>query len=127
MADDVELLVGRNLHPNCVSYFRLDVTPQTARHVMYIGRLPRGSIISSITVYVHTAFAGAKLKFGTDDEVSDMSEVDIGTVGNKVLTIPAGKELVDQVSEVSLYAKTTQNVDAGQCSIVVQFVTDRQV
>lgn len=127
MADDVELLVGRNLHPGCVSYLRLDVTPQTARHVMYIGRLPRGSIILSITAYVSAAFAGVKLKFGTDDAVSDMSEVDIGTVGNKVLSIPAGKELIDQISEVSLYAKTTQAVAAGQCSIVVQFVTDRQV
>lgn len=127
MADDVEILAGRNLHPNCVSYMRLDVTPNVARHVMYIGRLPRGSIISSIIVYVHTAFAGAKLKFGTDEEVSNMSEVDIGTVGNKALNVPEGKALIGKDAEVSLYAKTTQNVDAGQCSIVVQFVTDRQV
>ncbi|WP_375651336.1 hypothetical protein [Bartonella sp. OT172YNZD] len=49
-------LQGRNLHTQQVSFLRLNFSYEDKEKVMKIGTLPRGALITSIKVYVKTAF-----------------------------------------------------------------------
>nr|WP_081489783.1 hypothetical protein [Bartonella washoeensis] len=89
-----------------------------------IGTLPCAALITSIKVYVKTAFTGAKLKFGSTTEVQDFSEADIGTQGIKSLTISNQKEFVPYDEELTLYAKLDKQVASGQATVIVEFVTN---
>ncbi|EJF77794.1 Uncharacterised protein [Candidatus Bartonella washoeensis] len=115
-------LQGRNLHTQQVSFLRLDFTHE--EQVMKIGTLPCAALITSIKVYVKTAFTGAKLKFGSTTEVKDFSEADIGTQGIKALTISNQKEFVPYDEELTLYAKLDKQVASGQATVIVEFVTN---
>ncbi|MBB5074414.1 hypothetical protein HNQ69_001556 [Bartonella callosciuri] len=125
MADGLpKPLQGRNLHTQQVSFFRLDVTHKAKEQVMKIGILPRGALITSIKVFVKTAFSGAKLKFGSTHEVNDFSEADVGTQGIKSVTISNQKEFIPYDQELTLYAKMDKSVDSGEATVVVEFVTN---
>ncbi|WP_406604309.1 hypothetical protein [Bartonella gliris] len=117
-------LQGRNLHTQQVSFLRLNFSYEDKENAMRIGTLPRGALITSIKVYVKTAFSGAKVKFGSCPKVTDFSEADVGTQGIKPVTISNQKELVPYDEELTLYAKADKEVASGAATIVVEFVTN---
>lgn len=125
MADDVDILQGRNYHTKNIGYLRYDIKANNNQWIFLIGRVPHNSVIVSITAYIQNAFNGCKFKFGTTIEVDDMGELDVGTIGKKVLSIPGTKCFASANSDACIFFTIDKKVDAGQGSIVVEFVTDQ--
>ncbi|WP_019224159.1 hypothetical protein [Bartonella rattimassiliensis] len=125
MADYLpEPLQGRNLHTQQVSFLRLNFSYQDKENVMKIGTLPRSALITSIKVFIKTAFSDTKVKIGSTAGGTEFGELEIKQAGIKVATISNQKEFVPSDKEITLYAKADKTVQAGQASIVVEFVTN---
>lgn len=125
MADYLpEPLQGRNLHTQQVSFLRLNFSYQDKENVMKIGTLPRGALITSIKVFIKTAFSDTKVKIGSTAGGTEFGELEIKQAGIKAATISNQKEFVPSDKEITLYAKADKTVQAGQASIVVEFVTN---
>ncbi|WP_212112168.1 hypothetical protein [Bartonella queenslandensis] len=125
MADYLpEPLQGRNLHTQQVSFLRLNFSYQDKEKVMKIGTLPRGALITSIKAFIKTAFSDTKVKIGSTAGGTEFGELEIKQAGIKAATISNQKEFVPSDKEVTLYAKADKTVQAGQASIVVEFVTN---
>ncbi|WP_317993832.1 MULTISPECIES: hypothetical protein [Bartonella] len=120
-----EPLQGRNCHTQQVSFLRLDFTHEDKERVMIIGTLPRGALITSIKVFIKTAFSDAKVKIGSTHGGTEFGEPDIKQQGIQSVTISGQKEFVSQDKEVTLYAKASKSVQAGEATVVVEFVTNR--
>ncbi|EJF85309.1 hypothetical protein [Bartonella rattimassiliensis] len=125
MADYLpEPLQGRNLHTQQVSFLRLNFSYQDKENVMKIGTLPRSALITSIKVFIKTAFSDTKVKIGSTAGGTEFGELEIKQAGIKAATISNQKEFVPSDKEITLYAKADKTVQAGQASIVVEFVTN---
>lgn len=125
MADYLpEPLQGRSLHTQQVSFLRLNFSYQDKENAMKIGTLPRGALITSIKAFIKTAFSDTKVKIGSTAGGTEFGELEIKQAGIKAATISNQKEFVPSDKEITLYAKADKTVQAGQASIVVEFVTN---
>ncbi|WP_317993831.1 MULTISPECIES: hypothetical protein [Bartonella] len=120
-----EPLQGRNCHTQQVSFLRLDFTHEDKKKSLKIGILPRGSLITSIKVFIKTVFSEAKVKIGTTRGGEEIGEADIKAQGTKEITPKDQKEFVPYDKEVTLYATADKEVASGAATIVVEFVTNR--
>lgn len=91
---------------------------------MKIGTLPRSALITSIKVFIKTAFSDTKVKIGSTAGGTEFGELEIKQAGIKAATISNQKEFVPSDKVITLYAKADKTVQAGQASIVVEFVTN---
>ncbi|WP_254473233.1 MULTISPECIES: hypothetical protein [unclassified Bartonella] len=117
-------LQGRNLHTQQVSFLRLNISHKDKHLTTKIGTLPRGALITSMKAFVKTAFSEAKLKIGSTDGGNDFSEKDIKAQGTQDFTPTDQKVFIANDKEVTLYATRDKTTDAGECVVVVQFVTN---
>ncbi|WP_175869611.1 hypothetical protein [Bartonella gabonensis] len=125
MADHLpKPLQGRNLHTQQVSFLRLNITHKDQHLTEKIGTLPRGALIISIKAHVKTAFSEAKLKIGSTYGGNEFSEKEIKAQGTQEFTATNQKVFIADDKEVTLYATRDKTTDAGECVVVVQFVTD---
>ncbi|WP_375631674.1 MULTISPECIES: hypothetical protein [unclassified Bartonella] len=118
-------LQGRNLVTQQVSFFRLNISYKDKHLTRKIGTLPRGAMILSIKAFVKTAFSDAKLKIGSTYGGNEFSEKDIKTQSTQDFTSTNQKEFVPEDQELTLYATRDKTTAAGECVVVVQFVTNR--
>lgn len=119
-----QTLQGRNLVTQQVSFLRLNISHKDKNLTVKIGTLPRGALITSIKAHVKTAFSEAKLKIGSTRGGNDFSEKDIKAQGTQEFTSTSQKEFVPYDEELTLYATRDKTTAAGECVVVVQFVTD---
>ncbi|PIT67957.1 hypothetical protein [Bartonella tribocorum] len=117
-------LQGRNLHTQQVSFLRLNISHKEKRLTEKVGILPRGALITSIKAFVKTAFSEAKLKIGSTYGGSEYSEKDIKAQGTQDFTPTDQKVFAPEDKEMTLYATRDKTTDAGECVVVVQFVTN---
>ncbi|GAA5111781.1 hypothetical protein [Bartonella jaculi] len=117
-------LQGRSLHTQQVSFFRLNFTHQDKKKSLKIGILPRGALITSVKVFIKTAFSDAKVKIGTAHDGDEIGEVEIKEQGVKEIKPKNQKEFVSPDQEVTLYATADKEVNAGEATVVVEFVTN---
>ncbi|WP_375661675.1 hypothetical protein [Bartonella sp. CR127HXZ] len=118
-------LQGRNLVTQQVSFLRLNISHKDKHLTRKIGTLPRGAMILSIKAFVKTAFSEAKLKIGSTYGGNEFSEKDIKAQGTQDFTSTNQKEFVPEDQELTLYATRDKTTAAGECVVVVQFVTNR--
>ncbi|UNE54961.1 hypothetical protein [Bartonella machadoae] len=118
-------LHGRDLHTHQVSFLRLNITHKDKDLTRKIGTLPRGAMILSIKAFVKTAFSDAKLKIGSTYGGNEFSEKDIKAQGSQDFTPTDQKSFVADDNEMTLYATRDKTTAAGECVVVVQFVTNR--
>ncbi|WP_375670464.1 hypothetical protein [Bartonella sp. PS7NMGDW] len=118
-------LQGRNLVTQQVSFFRLNISHKDKHLTRKIGTLPRGAMILSIKAFVKTAFSDAKLKIGSTYGGNEFSEKDIKAQSTQDFTSTNQKEFVPEDQELTLYATRDKTTAAGECVVVVQFVTNR--
>ncbi|EJF95596.1 hypothetical protein [Bartonella elizabethae] len=117
-------LQGRSLHTQQVSFLRLNITHKDKHLTEKIGILPRGALITSMKAFVKTAFTEAKLKIGSTYGGNDFSEKDIKAQGMQDFTPTDQKVFIANDKEVTLYATRDKTTDAGECVVIVQFVTN---
>ncbi|MBB5074423.1 hypothetical protein HNQ69_001565 [Bartonella callosciuri] len=117
-------LQGRSLHTQQVSFLRLNFTHEAKKQSLKIGTLPRGALITSMKVFIKTAFTDAKLKIGSAAGGSEFGESEIKEAGVKTVTINNQKEFVPDDEECTLYATADKEVASGQATVVVEFVTN---
>ncbi|MCZ2159263.1 hypothetical protein NPX99_08450 [Bartonella sp. 220] len=117
-------LQGRNLHTQQVSFLRLNILHKDKHLTEKIGILPRGALITSIKTFVKTAFSEAKLKIGSTYGGNEFGEKDIKAQGTQDFTPTDQKSFVADDKEMTLYATRDKTTDAGECVVVVQFVTN---
>ncbi|MCZ2159318.1 hypothetical protein NPX99_08725 [Bartonella sp. 220] len=118
-------LHGRDLHTHHVSFLRLNITHSDTQLTRKIGTLPRGAMITSIKAFVKTAFPDAKLKIGSTYGGNEFSEKDVKAQGTQDFASTNQKEFVPYDQELTLYATRDKTTAAGECVVVVQFVTNR--
>ncbi|EJF79521.1 hypothetical protein MCO_01087 [Bartonella sp. DB5-6] len=118
-------LQGRTLHTQQVSFLRLNISHKDKHLTEKIGILPRGALITSMKAFVKTAFSEAKLKIGSTYGGNEFGEKDIKTQGTQDFTPTDQKFFVAADKEVTLYATRDKTTAAGECVVVVQFVTNR--
>ncbi|QEE12276.1 hypothetical protein [Bartonella krasnovii] len=117
-------LQGRNLHTQQVSFLRLNISHKDKHLTEKIGILPRGAVITSIKAFVKTAFPEAKLKIGSTYGGNEYSEKEIKTQSVQDFTPTDQKAFVGDDKETTLYATRDKTTAAGECVVVVQFVTN---
>ncbi|GAA4667011.1 hypothetical protein [Bartonella pachyuromydis] len=117
-------LQGRNLHTQQVSFLRLNISHKDKHLTEKIGILPRGAVITSIKAFVKTAFSEAKLKIGSTYGGNEYSEKEIKTQSVQDFTPTDQKVFIADDKEVTLYATRDKTTAAGECVVVVQFVTN---
>ncbi|WP_142417206.1 hypothetical protein [Bartonella massiliensis] len=117
-------LQGRSLHTQQVSFLRLNFSYQDKENAMKIGTLPRGALITSIKVFVKTAFTDTKVKIGSTAGGTEFGEAEIKQQTVKEVKPTNQKEFIPFDEELTLYAKMDKTVQAGQASVVVEFVTN---
>ncbi|WP_375694237.1 hypothetical protein [Bartonella sp. AD24XZML] len=125
MADQLPSpLQGRNLHTQQVSFLRLNISHKEKHLTEKIGILPRGALITSIKAFVKTAFSEAKLKIGSSYGGNEFGEKDIKAQNTQDFTPTDQKVFTPEDKEMTLYATRDKTTDAGECVVVVQFVTN---
>ncbi|WP_375620422.1 hypothetical protein [Bartonella sp. TS25HLJMH] len=117
-------LQGRALHTQQVSFLRLNISHKDKHLTEKIGILPRGALITSIKAFVKTAFSEAKLKIGSTYGGNEFSEKDIKAQNTQDFTPTDQKVFAPEDKEMTLYATRDKTTDAGECVVVVQFVTN---
>ncbi|WP_208433107.1 hypothetical protein [Bartonella taylorii] len=117
-------LQGRNLITQQVSFLRLNISHKDKSLTRKIGTLPRSALITSIKAFVKTAFSEAKLKIGSTYGGNDFSEKDIKAQGTQDFTPTDQKSFVADDKEMTLYATRDKTTAAGECVVIVQFVTN---
>ncbi|WP_273757220.1 MULTISPECIES: hypothetical protein [unclassified Bartonella] len=117
-------LQGRNLHTQQVSFLRLNISHKDKHLTEKIGILPRGAVITSIKAFVKTAFPEAKLKIGSTYGGSEHGEKEIKTQSTQDFTPTDQKAFIADDKETTLYATRDKTTAAGECVVVVQFVTN---
>ncbi|WP_375662467.1 hypothetical protein, partial [Bartonella sp. OC16QHHD] len=103
---------------------RLNFSYEDKENAMRIGTLPRGALITSIKVFVKTAFSDTKVKIGSTAGGNEFGEAEIKQQAVKEVKPTNQKEFIPYDEELTLYAKADKTVQAGQASIVVEFVTN---
>ncbi|MET3590378.1 hypothetical protein ABID23_001486 [Bartonella silvatica] len=125
MADQLPSpLQGRNLHTQQVSFLRLNISHKEKHLTEKIGILPRGALITSIKTFVKTAFSETKLKIGSTYGGNEFGEKDIKAQGTQDFTPTDQKVFTPEDKEMTFYATRDKTTDAGECIVVVQFVTN---
>ncbi|EJF95597.1 hypothetical protein [Bartonella elizabethae] len=117
-------LQGRSLHTQQVSFLRLNFSYKDKENALRIGILPRGALITSIKVFVKTAFSDTKVKIGSTAGGKEFGEAEIKQQAVKEVKPTNQKEFVPYDEELTLYAKMDKTVQAGEASVVVEFVTN---
>ncbi|MBB5074424.1 hypothetical protein HNQ69_001566 [Bartonella callosciuri] len=117
-------LQGRSLHTQQVSFLRLNFSYQDKENALKIGTLPRGALITSIKVFVKTAFSDTKVKIGSTAGGTEFGEAEIKQQAVKEVKPSNQKEFVPYDQELTLYAKMDKSVDSGEATVVVEFVTN---
>lgn len=118
-------LEGRNLHTQQVSFLRKNISSKDPDLTVRLGVLPRGAVILSVKCFVRELFPEAKLKIGSTHGGNEFSEKDIKTKGVQDFTPTDSKLFVSKDDELVLYAKRDKTTTAGECSVVVTFITNR--
>ena len=116
--------LGREFVTRQMGFFRYNFDHSVGQSVFPVATLARGTVIRELSVMVHTAFAGAKVKFGTSVKCDDMSESDVGSQGHKKAQATATKWVVPSDEEITIYAKLDKKVDSGKGSILVLFANN---
>ncbi|GAA4667013.1 hypothetical protein [Bartonella pachyuromydis] len=118
-------LQGRNLHTQQVSFLRLNFSYEDKENALKIGILPRGALITSIKVFVKIAFTDTKVKIGSTAGGTEFGEAEIKQQAVKEIKPTNQKEFIPYDEELTLYAKMDKTVQAGEASVVVEFVTNQ--
>lgn len=118
----IDILYAPNAYRHQVQVRRYGVTHKIEDKPVKVGRFPREGLLTGFTVHVQKAFTGAKLKFGTTEEVNDLGEADVGTVGKKVVDLSTKGCLVPQYEETIIYAKLDKKVASGEAIILVEYI-----
>lgn len=121
-----DIIVGRELSTQQVHFFRLNLTYSSKKRPVYIGTLPKNSIILSCSVYTKTAFNDTKVQIGTSSDAKSICELEVKQVGVKSHTFTEDKMFVSKTKEMEIYATLDKdNLASGEAVLVIEFVPDR--